>query len=286
MKVGIFMFATDYAIRADELAVEAESRDFESLWLPEHTHIPVSRQTPWPGGGELPKEYSHTFDPFVALTAAAVRTERIRLGTGICLIIERDTLITAKAVASLDRISEGRMLLGIGGGWNVEEMENHGVSYSTRFAKLREQVLAMKAIWTEDEAEFHGEHVDFDPVWSWPKPWQQPHPPVILGGGTGYTRQRVVDFCDGWMPIARSVDAVLTGIKDLQRRAEEAQRDLASVPVTIFGAAPKPEDLDAYREAGVDRVLLPVPPQERDQVLPRLDRYASDLGRFFEDGES
>ncbi len=275
MDIGIFMFPTGDSIRPDELGAEVEARDFESLWFPEHTHIPTSRRTPFPGGGELPPEYSRSFDPFVALTAAAMSTNTIKLGTGICLIIERDVITTAKAVASLDVLSGGRFIFGIGGGWNREEMEHHGTDYGTRFAKLEEQVAAFKTIWTQDEAEFHGRHVDFEPIWSWPKPAQKPHPPIVLGGGTGYTRQRVVDFCDGWLPIGRSTEAVLTGIKDLKRRAERAGRAFESIQVSVFGAPPQQDVLDAYAELGVGRVILPLPPEGRDTAMPRLDRYAA-----------
>ena len=207
MDIGLCIFATDYAIRIDELARAAEDRGYESLFVPEHTHIPTSRRTPFPGGSELPREYSHTYDPFVSLMAAAAATRRLKVGTGICLIIERDTIVTAKEVASLDALSDGRFLFGIGGGWNAEEMENHGTVYRTRFARLREQVLAMKEIWTKDEASFHGEHVNFDPIWAWPKPAQKPHPPVLLGGESGHTIQRVVDFCEGWRRMARLTPA-------------------------------------------------------------------------------
>ena len=275
MDIGIFMFPTGDSIRPDELGAEVEDRGFESLWFPEHTHIPTSRRTPFPGGGELPPEYSRSFDPFVALTAAAMSTNTLRLGTGICLITERDVITTAKAVASLDVLSGGRFIFGIGGGWNREEMEHHGTDYDTRFAKLEEQVAAFKTIWTEDEAEFHGRHVDFGPIWSWPKPAQKPHPPIVLGGGTGYTRQRVVDLCDGWLPIGRQAEAVLTGIKDLKRRAERAGRAFESIQVSVFGAPPQQDVLDAYAELGVGRVILPLPPQGRDTALPRLDRYAA-----------
>lgn len=168
MDIGISIFATDYAIRIDELAREAEARGFESLWVPEHTHIPTSRATPFPAGGDLPEQYWHTHDPFVSLMAAAAATEKLKVGTGICLVIERDTITLAKEVASLDALSDGRFLFGIGGGWNREEMENHGTDYPSRFRRLEEQVRACKTIWTEDEPEFHGEHVDFDPIWSWP----------------------------------------------------------------------------------------------------------------------
>ena len=275
MKIGISMFPTDDSIRIDELAAEAEVRGYESLWVPEHTHIPASRRTPFPGGGELPREYSRTLDPFVALAAAAARTETIRLCTGICLIIERDTITLAKEVASLDLLSNGRFTLGIGGGWNVEEMENHGTTYDTRFKKLQEQVAALKAIWTEDEAEYHGEFVDFDPIWSWPKPVQSPHPPILLGGHTRYTRQRVVDFCDGWLPIGFSAEAVVKGMEDLKRRAEEAQRDLDTLSTSVFAARPDRSHVDTYLNAGVERAIFVVPPEGRDKVLPRLDRYTA-----------
>ena len=182
MRVGIFYFPTDYGIDIRELARAAEERGFESLLLPEHTHIPTSRRTPYPGGGDLPKAYSHTHDPFVALSFAAAATTKILLGTGICLIPQRDPIVTAKCVASLDQLSNGRFLFGIGGGWNVDEMENHGARYETRFKLMRERILAMKALWTQDEAAFHGEMVNFDPVWSYPKPAQKPHPPILLGG--------------------------------------------------------------------------------------------------------
>src|SRR5207253_2203614 len=214
MKLGLAMFPTDDAVRPAELGRIAEEHGFESLFLPEHTHIPASRRTPFPGGGELPREYSHTLDPFVALAHAAAVTTRLKLGTGICLIIERDTITTAKEVASVDFVSNGRFLFGIGGGWNIEEMENHGTDPTTRFKRLGEQVLAMKQIWTKDAAEFHGKYVSFDPIWMWPKPVQKPHPPVLLGGESGHTLQRVVDFCDGWFPRGRAGDALVTALAD------------------------------------------------------------------------
>ena len=201
MHFGLTMFAADFAIRIDELAREAEARGFESLWLPEHTHIPASRRSPWPGGADLPKEYWHTHDPFVALAVAAAVTRTLKLATGICLLIERDPITTAKQVASLDVLSNGRFIFGIGGGWNVEEMENHGTTFPTRWKLLRERVEAMKKIWTEETPEYHGTFVNFDKLWSWPKPVQNPHPPIYLGGHSPQVLQRVVDYCDGWLPI-------------------------------------------------------------------------------------
>ncbi len=274
MKVGLYIFATDYAIRVDELARAAEERGFESLFLPEHTHIPKSRKSPWPGGPNLPKEYWHTLDPFVALASAAAVTTRLRLATGICLVIERDPITLAKEVASLDLLSRGRFIFGIGGGWNREEMENHGTDFKHRWRLLRERVLAMKEIWTKDEPEFHGEFVDFDPIWAYPKPVQKPHPPILLGNNTENARQRVVDFCDGWMPIAARAGDLAAGITDLRARAEKAGREPASIAVSLFGAKPEEAALRAYQGMGVERALLALPSADRDTILPLLDRYA------------
>jgi len=274
MHIGICQFSTDYSIRIDELAREAEQRGFESLFVPEHTHIPVSRRTPFPGGTELPKEYSHTHDPFVALMLAAAVTKKLRVGTGICLIIERDPITTAKAVASLDVLSNGRFEFGIGAGWNAEEMENHGTDFKSRFKRMREQVLAMKQIWTKDEAEYHGEFVNFDKIWSWPKPAQKPNPPVLLGGESGHTLQRVVDFCEGWFPRGRSPEMILPGIKDLKARAEKTGRDFKSISISVFAAKPEQATLDTYAGAGVTRAILRLPSEGRDKVLPLLDQYA------------
>jgi probable F420-dependent oxidoreductase len=274
MHIGICIFATDYAIRIDELAREAEHRGFESLFVPEHTHIPASRRTPFPGGIELPKEYSHTHDPFVSLMLAAAVTKKLRIGTGICLIIERDTITTAKSVASLDMLSNGRFEFGIGAGWNAEEMENHGTEFKTRFKRMREQVLAMKQIWTKDEAEYHGQFVNFDKIWAWPKPAQKPHPPVLLGGESGHTLQRVVDFCEGWFPRGRSPEVILPGIKDLKMRAEKAGRDFKSISISVFAAKPDQATLDSYAGGGVTRAILRLPSEGRDKILPLLDQYA------------
>jgi probable F420-dependent oxidoreductase len=272
MDYGVCIFATDYAIRIDELAREAEQRGFESLWVPEHTHIPTSRRSPF-AGGTLPKEYWHTLDPFVSLMAAATATRKLKVGTGICLIIERDPIVTAKEVASLDLLSGGRFLLGIGGGWNAEEMEHHGTAFKTRFRVLRERVLAMKEIWTKEEPEFHGEFVNFDPIWSYPKPVQKPHPPVLLGGESGYTLQRVVDFCEGWFPRGRNPEAVVTGMADLKARAARAGRDMKTISVSVFAAPAERAALDRFAEIGVTRAILRLPPEGRDTVLPLLDQW-------------
>jgi probable F420-dependent oxidoreductase len=274
MLYGAGIFATDYAIRPDDLARELEARGFESLWVPEHTHIPASRRSPYPGGTDLPKEYWHTYDPFVALTAAASVTKNLKVATGICLIIERDPITTAKEVASLDMLSNGRFLFGIGGGWNAEEMENHGADFKTRFGLLGERVRAMKEIWTKDEAEFHGRFVNFDPIWSYPKPVQKPHPPILMGGDGPKTFDRVIEFCDGWMPIGYGIQGLPEKIGDLRRRAADAGRDPDSISVTIFGAKPERLALDQFAEAGVERVIFMLPPADRDTVMPLVDQYA------------
>lgn len=274
MRIGVCYFPTDYGIDISELARAAEDRGFDSLLLPEHTHIPVSRRTPFPGGGDLPKAYSHTHDPFVALAFAAAATRKIRLGTGVCLIPQRDPIVTAKCVASLDRLSNGRFVFGIGGGWNVDEMENHGAQYDTRFKLMRERVLAMKALWTQDEAAFHGEMVNFDPVWMYPKPLQQPHPPILLGGPSDHTLKRVVEFCDGWMPLARAGFDATIAVRRLREAASAARRDYSSLSITAFAAPAEERTLAQYREAGIDEASLLIPDVARDEVLRVLDRHA------------
>ncbi|MBI3637371.1 MAG: LLM class F420-dependent oxidoreductase [Candidatus Rokubacteria bacterium] len=275
MHIGCAFFNTDYAIPIDELAREMEARGFESLFVPEHTHIPTSRRSPFAGGAELPKHYWHTLDPFVALTAAAMVTKKLKVGTGICLIIERDTITTAKSVASVDFVSGGRFLFGIGGGWNIEEMEHHGTDPKTRFKRLAEQVRACREIWTKDEPQFHGDYVNFDAIWAYPKPIQKPHPPVLLGGESVHTLQRVVDVCDGWFPRGRAgADPILAGMKELAARAQKAGRDPKKISVNVFAAKPEQENLDRLAAGGVTRALLLLPSETRDKVLPLLDQYA------------
>lgn len=274
MCIGVYYFATDYGIDIRELARSVEERGFESLLLPEHTHIPKSRRTPFPGGGELPKAYSHTHDPFVALSFAAAVTTKILLGTGVCLIPERDPIVTAKCVASLDQLSKGRLLFGIGGGWNVDEMENHGARYETRFKLLRERVLAMKALWTQEEASFHGEMVKLDPVWMYPKPAQRPHPPILLGGSTDYTVKRVVEFCDGWLPLARPPFNPKNAVTRLRQAAAAAGRDFSTLSISVFAAPPDKSVLDQYRELGIHRAVLAIPDLSRDEIMGVLDKYA------------
>ena len=285
--IGLFPFVTDYSMPVHELAMAAEARGFESIWVPEHTHIPASRRTPYPGGGELPLEYSHTLDPFVALAAVATVTKTIKLGTGICLLVERDTITTAKTVATLDQISNGRVLLGLGAGWNREEMENHGTAWASRFRKLEEQMQALRAIWAAEVSSFHGQFVNFDSIWSWPKPTQRLPPiqpaeatsatvagvPLILGGDTDRTLQRIVQFADGWLPIARDPVKVLDDLAKLRRYAEAAGRSMSSISVSVF--APPPKTVEQFLDTEADRVVLQIPPANADDTLRRLDRYAA-----------
>jgi probable F420-dependent oxidoreductase len=275
MKIGAYMFVTDYSMSVVELARALEERGFESLFVPEHTHIPASRGGA--GGPELPREYSHLLDPFVSLAAAAGATTRLRLGTGICLLTERDPIVTAKAVASADLISNGRFELGIGAGWNAEEMANHGTVFETRFRLMADRAKAMKAIWTNDEASYEGEFTRFERIWSWPKPVQKPHPPILLGGNTKHTLRRVMDFGDGWFPFGQRGFDPQVGMQRLRETAEEARRDVRSVSTTLFGGEPERAYLDRCRAAGIDRVLLGLPSEAGDAILPLLDKHATFL---------
>jgi probable F420-dependent oxidoreductase len=274
MRFGVAVFPTDYAADPATIGRLVEERGFESLFFPEHTHIPVSRRTPYPAGGELPREYSRTYDPFVALTAAAAATEKLLVATGICLVIQRDPIITAKEVASLDRLSGGRFLFGVGAGWNIDEMENHGTDPRRRFSLMRERIEAMKAIWTQDEASYHGELVDFDPIWCWPKPIQEPHPPVLVGGNGERVLDRVVAFGDEWMPNRAS--GLSERIEKLNRLAEEAGR--GPIPVTLSGAKPDRELIERAEEAGIHRCAFYIEPADVGETERQLDRLASLLG--------
>ncbi len=270
-KFGVSMFPTDYGMQPVELAKAVEERGLDSLFFPEHTHIPASRATPFPGGGELPKQYWHGHDPFVALGACAAVTERILLGTGICLVIERDPITLAKEIASLDMISGGRVVLGIGAGWNREEMENHGADYRQRWAITREKVLAMREIWTNDEAEYHGEHVDFDPIWCYPKPVQENGPPIWIGANSKWVFERIADYADGWMPIG----GLGSGNMDRLRAAMNAKgRKVDDLDLALFGAPPNPEQLVGRIDQGFDHLVFGLPSAQADAVLPVLDRYA------------
>jgi probable F420-dependent oxidoreductase len=272
MLYGLTIFPTEYSIQPARLAAEAESRGFESLWFAEHTHIPACRSTPWPGGSELPKEYYDLYDPFIALTAAAAATERLKVGAGVCLVVQHDPIVLAKTVATLDRISEGRLLLGVGGGWNAEEMANHGTDFKSRWKLLRERVEAMKAIWTRDKAEYHGELVDFGPIYSRPKPFTSPHPPIYIGGGAPWALGRAARYCDGWMPIGMR-DEVIGHIPALHRAAEEAGREPGSLEVLVYGSPADGELLERYRDAGVKSVIFWLPPAGEEEIKPLLDSY-------------
>ncbi len=268
---GALIFPTSYSIQPVPLAKAIEERGLDSIFFPEHTHIPASRRTPYPAGGDLPKEYSHTYDPFVALGACAGATERIKLGTGICLVVERDVLTLAKEVASLDRVSNGRFILGIGAGWNAEEMENHGVDYNTRWKVTREKILAMRELWTKDEAEFHGEFVDFDPVWSNPKPVQPGGPPVLMGATSKWSFDRIAEYCDGWLPIA-GLDGEVDKVKDAWKKHGRKDEDLL---LAMFGVPPDEAFIEAKLEAGFNHMVFGLPPEGEDIVLPLLDQYAA-----------
>ncbi|GAA2418430.1 LLM class F420-dependent oxidoreductase [Actinomadura vinacea] len=269
MRFGVSTFVTDEGIGPAELGRALEERGLAALYVAEHTHIPVKRESPWPGGDKLPRWYYRTLDPFVALTAAAVVTERLEVATGIALVVQRDPIVLAKEVASLDQVSGGRAVLGVGAGWNREEMRNHGTDPRTRMRLLEERVRAVKALWTRDEAEFHGEFVDFDPVFLYPKPVQSPHPPVMLGGAGPTTFDRVVAFGDGWMPIyGRGTEALADQIADLRERAGRR------VPVTVFGVPPEAAVVAELEAAGVDQVLFNLKTLPEAETLRELDLLA------------
>lgn len=281
MEYGVTMFPTDYSIGPAELAIAVEERGLDALFIPDHTHMPASRRSDFRIGDELPPDYSHNLDMFIGLAAAAAVTRRIRLGTGICLVVERDPIVTAKEVASLDHLSGGRVDFGVGGGWNREEMENHGTDWSRRFKLLRERVEAMRRIWTEDEASYAGEFVNFDRIWSWPKPVQKPHPPVFVGGDAARTLDRVMRYGDGWIPMLADhpdddrMPERYAMMADLKARAAAAGRP--PVPITTFGT---PRDVGAIaklQEAGVTRCIFGLKAAGRDDVLRRLDRLTGFL---------
>jgi probable F420-dependent oxidoreductase len=281
MHVGAAMFFTDYSLAPSELARALEQRGFESLWAPEHSHIPVSRLSPFPNGGDLPKQYYDVMDPFVTLTAAASVTTTLKVGTGVCLVQQRDPIQTAKLVASIDQVSGGRFLFGVGSGWNAEEMADHGTEFKTRFRVMRERVEAMKAIWTRSKPEYEGEFVKFPPMMTWPKPVQKPHPPVIVGGAFPHGARRAIAFGDGWVPHARRPEYgdVLPLLPQFRTLATEAGRDPATLPITVFGVPQDADLLARYRDAGVARVVFNLDPAKADEVLPVLDRCAALMRR-------
>ena len=282
MHIGVFSYNTEYTMAADELAVACEERGYESLWLPEHTHIPASRESPFPGGGALPKEYIHMSDPFIGLAAAAAVTKTLKLGTGISLVTEHDPIVQAKQIASLDRLSQGRFLFGIGAGWNKEEMRNHGTPPDRRWTVLTERVEAMQALWTQDDASYHGEFVNFDRVWSYPKPLTVPHPPILLGSlSSKIALKRVVDLCDGWIPVAAAVEDLPGSIVKMYEYAESIGRDPQSIPITCFCTnAPKAHILARFQHYGAVRTVVRIPTEDREQVQTFLDAYAPMLQKF------
>src|SRR5580700_9281990 len=272
MKFGASMFFTDYSMTPVELAVAMEQRGFDIVWAPEHSHIPLSRKTPFVMGGDLPKRYYDVMDPFVTLAAAAAVTTTLKLGTGVCLIAQRDPIQTAKLVASIDQVSGGRFVFGIGNGWNQDEMENHGTAFATRHKLARERIEAMKAIWTQTKPEYHGEFVDFGPMMTWPKPVQKPHPPIVVGGAFPYSARRAIRYGDGWMP--QVTPTATTPLPDLiprfRQMAAEAGRGPEELPVTIWGPGEDPDQLRRFRDMGVARVVVSLESEKADKILPEL----------------
>ncbi|WP_428486780.1 LLM class F420-dependent oxidoreductase [Rhodopila sp.] len=281
MKFGASMFFTDYSITPAVLAQALEARGFDIVWAPEHSHIPLSRKTPFPLGPELPKRYYDVMDPFVTLTAAAAATQTLKIGTGVCLITQRDPIQTAKLVASIDQVSGGRFVFGVGNGWNQDEMENHGAVFETRHKLARERIEAMKAIWTKAKAEYHGEFVDFGPMMTWPKPVQTPHPPILIGGAFPYSARRAVRYGDGWMPqtTASSKTPLTEVIPRFRQMAAEAGRDPASLRIAIGAQPPDRALIESYRTLNVDTVSTSLDPAKEDVILPILDHWADIIRR-------
>jgi probable F420-dependent oxidoreductase len=282
MKFGASMFFTDYSITPVALARAMEERGLDTLWAPEHSHIPLSRKTPFLLGPELPKRYYDVMDPFVTLTAAAAATKTLKLGTGVCLVAQRDPIQLAKLVASIDQVSGGRFLFGIGNGWNQDEMENHGTVFATRHKLARERVEVMKAIWTQDAAEYHGEFVDFGPMAAWPKPLQKPHPPILIGGAFPYSARRAVRYGDGWMPQVTNADkAPLTEvIPRFRQMTAEAGRDPAAMQIIIGAQPPDVALIETYRALDVDMVYPSLPSEKADVILPMLDQWVEVMRRL------
>ena len=279
MKIGAVMFFTSDSMRPAALGRALEERDFESLWVPEHTHIPSSRKTQYPAGGGLIRPYYEIMDPFLVLNAAATATSRLRIGTGICLVIQRDPIVLAKMVSSIDQLSDGRFLFGVGNGWNQDEIENHGTVFKTRHKLARERIEAMKTIWAAEEPEYHGELVSFDKMKQWPKPRQTPHPPIIIGGAFPHAARRAIRYGDGWIPRDDWLERDGVGILDQFRAmAKEAGRDPASLPISLFRVPDRIERLRQYQDLGIDRVVFSLPAEKEDKILPILDRWA-DLKR-------
>jgi probable F420-dependent oxidoreductase len=277
MLFGASMFFTDYSMHPAELALALEERGFESVWAPEHSHIPTVRNSQFPQGGDLPKQYYDVMDPFVTLTAAAAATKTIKVGTGVCLVIQRDVIQTAKLVASLDQVSGGRFLFGVGGGWNADEMADHGTEFKTRFKLMRERIEAMKVIWSESKPEYHGEMVDFGPMMTWPKPVQKPCPPIVVGGMFPHGARRALRYCDGWIPHSRrpQYEDVTDFMPQFREMAKEAGRDLATCPVTVWGVQPDMDRVKRYVDQSVARCVVQLTADKAAKILPLLDTWAA-----------
>jgi probable F420-dependent oxidoreductase len=283
MKFGASAFFTDYSMPAADLGCALEERGFESVWAAEHSHIPLSRKTAFPGGGDLPKHYYDAMDPFVALTAVAAATKTLNIGTGVCLINQRDPIQTAKLVASIDQISGGRFLFGVGNGWNQDEMENHGTVFASRHKLVRERIEAMKAIWTQTKAEYHGEFVNFDPMMAWPKPARKPHPPIIVGGAFPYAARRAVRYGDGWIPTISNpgtLDTIFANVGKFRAMLAEAGRDAESCPVSFSGAPDNLDVLKRLRDLGIERVNVSLAAASAEAALPVLDRFAEHMRKL------
>ena len=274
MQYGISMFPTDYSISPADLGIAMEARGFESYWAPEHSHIPVSRKSPWPGGAELPKAYYDVMDPFVALAAMSSVTKKLKLATGICLVVQRDPIQTAKEICTLDTLSGGRFLFGVGAGWNAEEMADHGTKFEERMDVMRERIAAIKLICSKSKPEYKGKHVNFEPFMTWPKSVQKPHPPVIVGGGYPHGAKRAAEYGDGWMPI-NGRDDVISCIPKFRQMLAERDRDPDSVEISVFGVMPDAEKIKPFRDAGVKRVVFGLPSEAADTIIPLLDKMAA-----------
>jgi probable F420-dependent oxidoreductase len=272
---GASMFFTDYSISPTALGQTLEERGFESVWAPEHSHIPLSRKSPFPAGGDLPKKYYDAMDPFVTLTAAAVATKTLKVGTGVCLVAQRDPIQTAKLVASIDQVSGGRFLFGIGNGWNQDELEDHGIPFASRHKAARERVEAMKEIWTKSKAEYHGEFVNFDPMMTWPKPVQKPHPKVIVGGAFPYSARRAIRYGDGWIPQAArgGYKEIADMIPEFKKMATEAGRDPESIEITVWFPRQDADLMKRYEDLGVARVVFNLESEAEEKLLPVIDGW-------------
>lgn len=274
MHFGVMMFVTEYSMSPPDLAIAAEERGFESIWIPEHSHIPTSRKSPFPGGGDLPKIYYDAMDPFVALGAAASVTKNIRLATGICLVVQRDPLQTAKEVATLDQISGGRFIFGVGAGWNLEELADHGTNPKTRGRLLDERIEAMKVIWANEKAEYHGDFVDFNEMMTWPKPVQKPHPPIVVGGSFPHGARRAIALGDEWMPVGGRDADVVDIRSQFRQMAAEAGREPDSLGLSVYGAPNDLEKNQRLSDNGITRAVFRLPSEKADTVLPLMDEAA------------